>query len=32
MKRPLSITIIGWLFIAGNSIILVSGLLPQGNA
>jgi hypothetical protein len=28
MKRPISITIIGWLFIVGNSLMLVSGWLP----
>jgi hypothetical protein len=30
--RPLSITIIGWLFIIFGSIALVSGLLPMMNA
>ncbi len=30
--RPLSITIIGWLFILLGSIALVSGLLPLVNA
>ncbi len=30
-KRPLSITIISWLFIALGSIGLVAGLLPHGG-
>lgn len=30
--RPLSITIIGWLFVLGGCIALISGLLPMFNA
>jgi uncharacterized membrane protein HdeD (DUF308 family) len=30
--RPLSITIIGWIFVIFGSIALVSGLLPMVNA
>jgi hypothetical protein len=31
-KRPLSITIIGWLFVVFGSISLLSGVLPFGDS